>query len=382
MAGNLLELISGYLTPSVVSRMAGMVGESPAVTQKAVDVTIPTLAGAACNQASTPNGATSLLNMLSPSNLDSSIVSNFTDHLAGGSTTQSLVSTGEGLLHGLLGNNVSKVSGLIAGASGMSATGSSTLLSMIAPLFFGALGREVGTHGLSGSGLSSLLSSHRDTIQKLAPAGLASALGVSSMQNLCGAPAPVEAPMAYAEPTRPRNRWIWALPLIALLALIPRVRSCSRTPTATLTSIKLPCGTVLKVPRGSFNDSLATFMLSGSDNELPKDIVFDHLNFDSATTRLTPESDPTVTNLTSIMKCYPAMRVRLEGYTDNTGDSTANKQLSLDRANAIQALLIQGGVDPARISTDGWGDEKPVASNDTEEGRAQNRRTELVVLNR
>lgn len=139
---------------------------------------------------------------------------------------------------------------------------------------------------------------------------------------------------------------------------------------------------MLKVERGSFNDSLATFMLAGSDSELPKDIVFDHLNFDSATTRLTPDSNPTVANLTSIMKCYPAMRVRLEGYTDNTGDSNANKQLSLDRANAIQALLIQGGVDPARISTDGWGDEKPVASNDTEEGRAKNRRTELVVLNR
>lgn len=381
MAGNLLDLIGGYLTPSVVSRMAGIVGESPEVTQKAVSVAIPTLAGAACNQASTPNGAAHLLNMLTQSNLDSGIVSNFTDHLGGGATTQYLVTAGENLLHGLLGNNASKVSGLIGSASGMSASGSSTLLSLIAPLFFGTLGREVSDRGLSASGLSSLLSSHRDTIQKMAPANLASALGVSSMENLCGAPAPVEAPVAYREPTR-SSKWVWALPLIALLALIPRVRSCSRTPTATLTSIKLPCGTVLKVPRGSFNDSLATFMLAGSDSELPKDIVFDHLNFDSSTTRLTPESDPTVANLTSIMKCYPAMRVRLEGYTDNTGDSAANKQLSLDRANAIQALLIQRGIDPARISTDGWGEEKPVASNDTEEGRAQNRRTELVVLNR
>jgi OmpA-OmpF porin, OOP family len=291
------------------------------------------------------------------------------------------VTTGENLLRGLLGNNLGKVSDLVATASGMSPSGSFTLLSLIAPMFFGMLGREVSDRGLSASGLSSLLSSHRDTIQKLAPASLASALGVSSMENLCGAPAPVEAPVAYSEPAR-SHKWIWALPLLVLLALIPRVRSCARTPTATLTSIKLPCGTVLKVPRGSFNDSLATFMLAGSDSELPKDIVFDHLNFDSATTRLTPDSDPTVTNLTSIMKCYPAMRVRLEGYTDNTGDSAANKQLSLDRANAIQALLIQGGIDPARISTDGWGDEKPVASNDTEDGRAKNRRTELVVLNR
>jgi outer membrane protein OmpA-like peptidoglycan-associated protein len=381
MAGNLLDLIGGYLTPSVVNKMAGIVGESPDVTQKAVNIAIPTLAGSACNQASTPNGAAHLLTMLSQSNLDSGIVSNFTDHLGGGPTTQYLMTAGENLLHGLLGNNASKVSGLIGNASGMSAAGSSTLLSLIAPLFFATLGREVTDRGLSASGLSSLLSSHRDTIQKMAPASLASALGVSSMENLCGAPAPVEAPMAYREPSR-SNKWIWALPLIALLALIPRIRSCARTPTATLTSIKLPCGTVLKVPRGSFNDSLATFMLAGSDSELPKDIVFDHLNFDSATTRLTPDSDPTVANLVSIMKCYPAMHVRLEGYTDNTGDSAANKQLSLDRANAIQAQLVQGGVDPDRISTDGWGDEKPVASNDTEEGRAKNRRTELVVLNR
>ena len=381
MAGNLLDLLGGYLTPSVVSRMAGIVGESPAVTQKAVNIAIPTLAGAACNQASTPNGAAHLLNMLSESNLGSGIVSNITDHLGGGATTQSFLNVGENLLHGLLGSNTGKVSDLIATASGMSPSGSSTLLSLIAPLFFATLGKEVSDRGLAASGISSLLSSHRDTIQKLAPAGLASALGVSSMEHLCGAPAPVEAPVAYREPTR-TNKWIWALPLIALLALIPRVRSCSRTPTATLTTIKLPCGTVLKVPRGSFNDALATFMLSGSDSELPKDIVFDHLNFDSSTTRLTPESDPTVANLTSIMKCYPAMRVRLDGYTDNTGDSAANKQLSLDRANAIQALLIQGGIDPARISTDGWGEERPIASNDTEDGRAKNRRTELVVVSR
>ena len=380
MAGNLLELISGYLTPSIVSKMAGIVGESPALTQKAVDVAVPTLAGAACNQASTPSGASSLLSSLSPSKLDSGIVSNFANYLTGGATTQNLMSAGENLLLGLLGGNLGKVAGSIAGASGISSTGASALLSLIAPLFFGALGKEVSDRGLSGSGLSALLSSHRDTIQRLAPASLASALGVSSMDRLCGAPAPVEAPMAYVEPTRSR-KWLWALPLLALLFLIPRARSCSRTP-ATTARITLPCGTVLNVEPGSFNHQLASFMLKGSDSELPKDIVFDHLNFDSATTRLTPESDPTVANLVAIMKCYPAMKVRLEGYTDSTGDPVANKQLSLNRANAISALLAQGGIDPSRISTDGWGDEKPIASNDTEEGRARNRRTELVVISR
>ena len=149
-----------------------------------------------------------------------------------------------------------------------------------------------------------------------------------------------------------------------------------------LASITLPCGTTLSVEEGSFNYNLATFMMKGLDSELPKRIVFDHLNFDSGTTRLTPESNPTVRDLIAILKCYPNSLVLLEGHTDSTGDAVANKKLSLDRANAIKDLLVQGGVDGARISTDGWGQEKPVASNDTEEGKAKNRRTELIVTKR
>ena len=108
--------------------------------------------------------------------------------------------------------------------------------------------------------------------------------------------------------------------------------------------------------------------------------MFNHLNFDSATTRLTPESNATVTDLMAIMKCFPNMNVQLEGHTDNTGDPEANKKLSVDRAEAVKALLVAGGIDGARINTAGWGQEKPIASNDTEEGKAKNRRTELVVV--
>ena len=381
MAANLFELLSGSLTSSVVSKMAEIVGESPASTQKALDLAIPALAGAACNKASTPQGASELLGMLSPLKSDAGVVSNFANQLIGGATTQNLMRTGENLLSGLLRGNTRNIAGLIAGASGTSVPGASSLLSLIAPLFLGALGREVSSHNLSASGLSSFLSSHRDTIQRMAPSGLANALGVSSMANLCGAPAPVERPVAYVEPKGGVPKWVWALPLLALLLLIPRLRN-HWAPSSAMANITLPCGTVLNVEEGSFNYELANFMLKGSDSELPKRIVFDHLNFDSATTRLTPESTPTVTNLVAIMRCYPNMDVRLEGHTDSTGDATANKTLSLDRANAIRDLLVQGGVNPSQIVTDGWGQERPIASNDSEDGRAKNRRTELIVVKR
>jgi K(+)-stimulated pyrophosphate-energized sodium pump len=83
-----------------------------------------------------------------------------------------------------------------------------------------------------------------------------------------------------------------------------------------------------------------------------------------------------------ILKAYPNVAVSLEGHTDNTGDAGANKKLSLDRAIVVKEIMIKGGIAEARIGTDGYGEEKPIAPNDTDEGRAKNRRTELVVAKR
>jgi hypothetical protein len=77
MALNLIELAKDYLTPDVLSKMSGLVGESPAATQKAVGAIVPSLAGIACNQASTPGGASKILGLLSSSGLDSGMLNNF-----------------------------------------------------------------------------------------------------------------------------------------------------------------------------------------------------------------------------------------------------------------------------------------------------------------
>ena len=378
MALNLIDLAKDYLTPDVMSKMAGLVGESPAATQKAVGAIVPSLAGIACNQASSPGGASKILGLLNTGGLDSSLLNNFSGALSGGGATEGLLNTGSNLLHGLLGDKMGAVANVIASFSGIQLSSATKLLSLAAPLLFGLLGKQVASGGLTASSLPALLSSHRDTIMRLAPPGLASALGLSSNSNLCGA-----APVAAAPPVYEEKKgfpiWGWLLPLLAIVAALIGWRACAPQ-GPKLASITLPCGTVLSVEEGTFNFNLATFLMKGSDSELPKTFVFDHLNFDSATTRLTPESNPTVTNLIAIMKCYPTMQVELQGHTDSTGDAAANKQLSVDRANAIRDLLVQAGVDSTRITTTGYGADKPIASNDTEEGRAKNRRTELVVV--
>jgi outer membrane protein OmpA-like peptidoglycan-associated protein len=114
---------------------------------------------------------------------------------------------------------------------------------------------------------------------------------------------------------------------------------------------------------------------------VPKRFVFDRLNFESSTTQLTPDSNATVTDLVKIMMCYPNMMVELDGHTDSTGDPQANKTLSQNRASVVKDQLVQGGIDGSRITTQGFGQERPIASNDTDDGRARNRRTELVVTN-
>jgi K(+)-stimulated pyrophosphate-energized sodium pump len=110
--------------------------------------------------------------------------------------------------------------------------------------------------------------------------------------------------------------------------------------------------------------------------------VFDHLNFESASTQLTPDSAGTVNQVAQVLRAYPNAQVQLVGNTDNTGTRESNQKLSEDRADAVKTMLVNQGVRPDRISTQGLGQDHPVAPNDTEEGRARNRRIELNVTHK
>jgi len=79
------------------------------------------------------------------------------------------------------------------------------------------------------------------------------------------------------------------------------------------------------------------------------------------------------------MKAYPKVKIKLGGYTDNTGDAAANLKLSSERANNVMAELVKKGVDASRMEAQGYGEEHPVGDNKTEEGRAMNRRISLRV---
>lgn len=101
--------------------------------------------------------------------------------------------------------------------------------------------------------------------------------------------------------------------------------------------------------------------------------------FDSGSDRVRPESSPTLKEIAQMLAEHPDLAITIEGHTDNVGSAPANQELSRKRAAAVkQALVSTYSIDAARLTSTGFGDTKPVAKNDTPEGRQQNRRVELV----
>jgi OOP family OmpA-OmpF porin len=105
------------------------------------------------------------------------------------------------------------------------------------------------------------------------------------------------------------------------------------------------------------------------------DVKFD---FDKSTIKVGYYKD--IDDLSQVMKDYPDLKVVVEGHTDSVGSDAYNKNLSQERADAVKKYMVEkNGVDANRIKAIGFGEERPIASNDTEEGRLQNRRVEAVV---
>lgn len=129
----------------------------------------------------------------------------------------------------------------------------------------------------------------------------------------------------------------------------------------------------------------ASFSISANQNSLVKrsgDKILIYFATNSSAKKLEKEIDDYLTTLAAEMKSNTAIAVTATGYTDNVGNENRNLELSKSRAEFVKSALVAKGIDASRIITDGKGKNDPIASNDTDEGRRQNRRVELTISNK
>ena len=154
-------------------------------------------------------------------------------------------------------------------------------------------------------------------------------------------------------------------------------------------SIALPMGSTYRVhieANEFFAEEGFITNLSATDSfllqpiEKKKAIVLHNLYFATNKTEILPESEAALTDLYNMLVENPNIRIRIIGHTDAVGSDKDNQRLSEGRANSVRQNMIDRGIDPSRIEAIGKGKSEPIAPNDTEEGRAKNRRVEFVIL--
>ena len=109
-------------------------------------------------------------------------------------------------------------------------------------------------------------------------------------------------------------------------------------------------------------------------------LVLQNIQFEYNSSALTDDSQKGIAILTAFLKRNPDIKVELAGHTDNVGGEQYNLKLSSDRAEVVRQALIASGIDEKRLTAKGYGATKPLVPNDSDEHRAQNRRTEMIII--
>ena len=185
-----------------------------------------------------------------------------------------------------------------------------------------------------------------------------------------------------------KTNWLaWILLGLGLLALLFALSRCGRddvaqvNPTVVTTNktvVSEPSPAAVAVPVGTAGVGA---YLAGTD-ALPRTFVFEKLNFDTARSEVRPADRAELADISAALKQYPNARIRIVGFADARGSDAANAALGKARADSVKTSLVATGVDAARIDTVSGGETNPVDTNATAAGQAENRRTELVVLQR
>jgi outer membrane protein OmpA-like peptidoglycan-associated protein len=200
----------------------------------------------------------------------------------------------------------------------------------------------------------------------------------------------------HVGPATKKTNWLpWLLAGLALLALLFGLRRCSHDDqSAPVASTAAPHpAPAIATPPAPYPPTVASDAPSlpgtsgvgtylGGTEALPRTFVFEKLNFDTAKSEIRAADREELNTLAAALKQYPNARIRIVGYADSRGAAASNATLGKERADSVKAALVAEGIADTRLETASGGETNPVDTNATSTGQAENRRTELVVLQR
>ena len=384
---SILDAVQELVTPDLLSGLRGQTGDSEATLSKGFGAVLPLLLAALANRRDDHSFMTQVASIAAVTARDPDALTRLSQAAAGATGVDTNTATGR-WLSSLLGSNLGSVADAVARYANTSSGTSARLLSLGAPLILGYLGRMMRRDGLNAVGLADRLRDESRTLASAVPSGLESLLPALGR-------APVEAARSIdrdirvgaetlpqvEEPAERSNRG-WIVPLLlAALALggwmlwhghnRTRVETrAANVETRTLTELPKPVGTTGVIP---------TAPLQASSSEWAR---FERLEFENASSTLTSASRDEIGRIAAALNAHPDARIRINGYTDSYGSEAANKRLSRSRAGIVMDALKGTGISADRMEVAGHGSQNPVASNATEEGRAQNRRVTVEVTDR
>ena len=420
---SLLDTITNSISPDMARTLASNLGESPDAIKKGLQTGAASMLGAVASKTNESGFMSKVLGLVQGSGVSAMGAAAG----AGGAAAPAATEAGSNFINLLFGSNRAAIESKIAQASGLLPSSGGTILATAAPLVMGTLASKL-SGGLGAAGLSGMLTSEMSKLSGLIPSGLPGlhlpSLGggaTAAAAGISGAASSARAAVTK-ETEKAGGAWLWPVLLLGALLIgglvwyfnrssatvapaatsaVDTATKAADTATAAATTAatsatdaakgawaalgeffkrKLPNGVELNIPKLGVENKLIDFIESSSPVDKTTWFNFDRLLFATGSATLEPASQDQLASVAAILKAYPKVKVRIGGYTDNTGDAAANLKLSDARANTVMGELVKLGVEPARLDAKGYGVEHPVASNDTEE--AGSRTAEFYACNR
>jgi OmpA-OmpF porin, OOP family len=394
---SLYTRLSSIIKPSTVTDIAAQLGAPEQAVSRGLALSAATAFSALASKAGDSEMMRQVIDTSSriPANALSSITgSQLSD------TASPLMSTGRRFLSSLFGGSQSWVTDLIGREAGLGSGAAATVLTLGANALLNFIGGKVRDEGMTATSLAGFLRSEAPAVRKALPASFEDAF-TRHFGGAEAARAIDTSPVVAQSVRKERSVFPWvAMAAILATALWYGLRpnrvdmpapsepavgtsgTYSYTPPnlGNYVPRTLTDGTVITVPERGVENRLLAFIV---DTSRPVDTTtwfdFDRLLFDTGSATLRPESQAQLRDVAAILKSNPNAKVKIGGYTDNVGSPSSNLTLSQERADNVRGELIRMGVSQDRLTSEGYGQEHPVADNSTEAGRAMNRRISMLV---